>query len=95
MRLKCNLLGNYLEVGSKLLFGCRENGHITNYVINLYTVLIIHFATSLFSPFLHQIFIKSETQEQFWNLLVVRIPKLPQIVEFDEDLAELLKVKHT
>ena len=49
----------------------------------------------MFPCFLYQIMVKLESQWQFWNLLVLRIPKLPQIVEFDEELAELLKVKHT
>ena len=54
---------------------------------------MFRYLKSSFNHFLHQIFIKSETQGQFWNLLVLRIPKLPQIVEFDEYLAEILKVK--
>ena len=47
-----------------------------------------------FSVFLIEILLKIEFQWQFWILLVLRIPKHPQKVEFDEDLAELLKVKH-
>ena len=38
--------------------------------------------------------LKMQIQGQFWILLVLRIPKHPQKVEFDKDLAELLKVKH-
>ena len=44
--------------------------------------------------FLIEILLKIEFQWQFWILLVLRILKHPQKVEFDEDLAELLKVKH-
>ena len=47
-----------------------------------------------FPVFLIEILLKIEFQWQFWILLVLRIPKHPQKVEFDEDLAELLKVKH-
>ena len=48
----------------------------------------------LFHVFLKEILLKIEFQWQFWNLLFLRIPKHPQKVEFDKDLAELLKVKH-
>ena len=47
-----------------------------------------------FPVFLIEILLKIEFQWQFWILLVLRIPKHPQKVEFDKDLAELLKVKH-
>ena len=47
-----------------------------------------------FGLFLPQILVKYENQLQFWNLHVLRFPKHPLIVEFDEDLAEILKVKH-
>ena len=48
----------------------------------------------LFHVFLHGILLKIEFQWQFWILLFLRIPKHPQKVELDKDLAELLKVKH-
>ena len=48
----------------------------------------------LFHVLLHEILLKIEFQWQFWILLFLRIPKHPQKVEFDKDLAELLKVKH-
>ena len=47
-----------------------------------------------FPVFLHEMWLKIEFQWQFWILLFLRIPKHPQKVEFDKDLAELLKVKH-
>ena len=47
-----------------------------------------------FPVFLIEILLKIEFQWQFWILLVLRISKHTQKVEFDEDLAELLKVKH-
>ena len=47
-----------------------------------------------FPIFLIENLLKIEFQWQFWILLVLRILKHPQKVEFDEDLAELLKVKH-
>ena len=47
-----------------------------------------------FPVFLNEFLLKIKFQWQFWILLVLRIPKHPQKVEFDEDLAELLKVKH-
>ena len=47
-----------------------------------------------FTVFLNEFLLKIKFQWQFWILLVLRIPKHPQKVEFDEDLAELLKVKH-
>ena len=47
-----------------------------------------------FPVFLNEILLKIKFQWQFWILLVLRISKHPQNVEFDKDLAELLKVKH-
>ena len=49
--------------------------------------------TPVFALFLCEIFIKFETQWQFWNLLVMRIPKHPQHAQFDEVLAEIFDVK--
>ena len=43
--------------------------------------------------YLGQIFIKSSKQGQFRNQLVLRIPKLPLVVRFDKDLAEILEVE--
>ena len=34
-----------------------------------------------------------QNQGQFWNLIVLRILKLSLKVEFDQDLAEIIKVK--
>ena len=53
----------------------------------------LYFATVVFALFLGEIFIKFETQWQFWNLLVMRIPKHPQHAQFDEVLAEIFDVK--
>ena len=47
-----------------------------------------------FPVFLNEFLLKIKLQWQFWILLVLRIPKHPQKVELDKDLAELLKVKH-
>ena len=43
--------------------------------------------------YLGQIFIKSSKQGQFRNQLVLRIPKLPLVVRFEKDLAEILEVE--
>ena len=40
-----------------------------------------------------QILVVYQNQGQFWNLLVLRIPKLSLKVKFDKDLAEIIKVK--
>ena len=37
--------------------------------------------------------VKFVTQGQFWNLLVLRIPKHPLPAQFDEVLAKLFEVK--
>ena len=57
------------------------------------TVRSLYFVTAVFALFLCEILIKFETQWQFWNLLVMRIPKHPQHAQFDEVLAEIFQVK--
>ena len=47
-----------------------------------------------FPVFLNEFLLKIKFQWQFWILLVLRIPKHPQKVEFDEELDELLKFEH-
>ena len=60
-----------------------------------YTVPAISLVVYVFPPvYLHEILLKIYYHWQFWILLVLRIPKHPQNVEFDEDLDELLKFKH-
>ena len=46
-----------------------------------------------FAQLLLQILVNYQNQGQFWNLLVLRIPKLSLKVKFDKDLAEIIKVK--
>ena len=69
-----------------------------NHATSLYysdtsTVHRLYFATAVFALFLCQILMKFETQWQFWNLLVLRIPKHPLHAQFDEVLAEIFEVK--
>ena len=45
------------------------------------------------TQYLRQFFIKTSNQGKFWNQLVLRIPKLPLVVRFDKDSAEILRVK--
>ena len=59
-----------------------------------YTVYLLSFVAKCFGLFLPQILVNFEDQGQFWNLHVLRIPKHPLKVEFDEDLAEILQVEH-
>ena len=54
------------------------------------TVRSLYFVTAVFALFLCEILIKFETQWQFWNLLVMRIPKHPQHAQFDEVLTEII-----
>ena len=49
-------------------------------------------AFTLGHQFLH-FFSNFKDQEQIWNLLVMRIPKLSLIVEIDEEMTEIFKVK--
>ena len=46
-----------------------------------------------FAQLLLQILFNYQNQGQFENLLVLRIPKLTLEVKFEQDLAELIKVK--
>ena len=46
-----------------------------------------------FAQLLLQILVNCQNQGQFWNLLVLRFPKLSLKVKFDKDLAEIIKVK--
>ena len=46
-----------------------------------------------YAPLFLQILVNYQNQGQFWNLLVLRIPKLSLKVKFDKDLAEIIKVK--
>ena len=46
-----------------------------------------------FAQLLLQILVNYQNQGQFWNLHVLRIPKLSLKVKFDQDLAEKIKVK--
>ena len=73
-------------------------------VIDILIMIDIHPTTKKTSSFrngsllfnlqyLGQIFIKSSKQGQFRNQLVLRIPKLPLVVRFDKDLAEILEVE--
>ena len=48
---------------------------------------------TLFPSLLNQILVKFVTKGQFWNLLVLRIPKHPLPAQFDEVLAKLFEVK--
>ena len=58
---------------------------------SIYTVRRLYFATAVFALFICQI--KFETQWQFWNLLVLRIPKHPQHVNIDWVLSEIFVIK--
>ena len=42
-----------------------------------YTVCAVQFATRHFPCFLHEFLVKLDFQWQFWNLLIMRIPKHP------------------
>ena len=44
----------------------------------------------MFPCFLNQILVKLLAQGQFWNLLILRIPKHPLHAQFDEVFAETL-----
>ena len=46
-----------------------------------------------FAQLLLQIFINYQNQGQFWNLHILRIPKLSLKVKFDQDLAEKIEVQ--
>ena len=46
-----------------------------------------------FAQLLLQILVNYQNHGQFWNLLVLRIPKLSLKVKFDKNLAEIFKVK--
>ena len=46
-----------------------------------------------FAQYLLQILVKCQNHGQFWNLHVLRIPKLSLKVKFDQDLAEKIKVR--
>ena len=46
-----------------------------------------------FAQLLLQILVNYQNQGQFWNLLVLSFPKLSLKVKFDQDLAEIIKVK--
>ena len=43
--------------------------------------------------YLCQLSTKYKNQELFWNLLVMRILKLPLLYEFEKELTEIFKVK--
>ena len=45
--------------------------------LNPHTVCAEQFATKRFPCFLHEFFVKLDSWWQFWNLLVMRIPKHP------------------
>ena len=62
--------------------------------VYVYTVVEISVVAKCFGLFLPQILVNFENQWQFWNLHVLRILKHPLKVEFDEELAEILKVEH-
>ena len=59
-----------------------------------YTAVALSVVAKCFGLFLPLVLVKFENQGQFWNLNVLRIPKHPLIVEFDEELAEILRVFH-
>ena len=67
----------------------QESDRISNH-----TVPAISFVADIFPFFSLKSCSKLSSKIEFWILLVLRISKHPQKVEFDEDLAELLKVKH-
>ena len=60
----------------------------------IHTVYLLSFVAKRFGLLLQQILVNFKNQWQFWNLHILRIPKPPLKVEFDEELAELLKVEH-
>ena len=43
--------------------------------------------------YLWQFCTKNKNQGQFWNMLVIRILKIPLLLEFEKDVTETLKVK--
>ena len=84
----------YIEIAYNLSMVIIECGVLTR----LHSILLYSTRNFIcrghFPVFLIEILLKIEFQWQFWILLVLRILKHPQKVEFDKDLAELLKVKH-
>ena len=60
---------------------------------NITIVRRLYFATAVIALFLCYFFIEFKDQGQICNLLVMRIPKLTLIIEIDEELTEIFKVK--
>ena len=84
---------NFFQVLTSKLANCKTLMKSTGTSGPTNTVLLIRKSTRCFPCFLHDFLVKLDSQWQFWNLLVMRIPKLSLIFEFDEVLAEIFKVK--
>ena len=70
---------------------------LSNTAISIHnaTLLCCHFwkIATVSSYKLLQMLVNYQNQGQFWNFLVLGIPKLSLKVRFDQDLPELIKVK--
>ena len=58
-----------------------------------HTVRCLYFATAFFTRFLSEIFINFKTQWQFWNLLFMRIPKHPYMLNLMKFWLRYLRLK--